>query len=264
MPWKAPNFPMTSKRSRSTEPDPRGERLQKGIARAGVASRRACERLIAAGRVTVNDEVVTEPGTRVLPGLDSVSVDGRPIGVTAPRRYVLLDKPPGYLTTVTDPFGRRTVMDLVPDERPGLFPVGRLDLDTEGLLLLTDDGELGNRLIHPRYHVPKTYEAVVEGAPSAEVLSALEGGVELEDGLTSPAQIGRVEHREDGTLVEITIHEGKKRQVRRMFAAVGHPVSRLARTRFGPLTREGIEPGGTRHLTADEVRSLRHGADLEA
>jgi 23S rRNA pseudouridine2605 synthase len=229
-----------------------GERLQKVLASRGWGSRRVCEELIAAGRVTVNGEVA-QLGRRVA-GDDRVEVDGAPVGIRPELVHYLLNKPAGVLSTASDPQGRRTVVQLVPDE-PRVFPVGRLDADTEGLLLLTNDGELANRLAHPSHGVEKEYLATVatHGGPvSAGAIRRLREGVELDDGATAPA---RVSQPSPGVL-RITIHEGRNRQVRRMCEAVGHPVTRLVRTRIGPLRDRRLRPGTWRHLTAAEIRDL--------
>lgn len=231
-----------------------GERLQKVLARAGFGSRRVCDDLIAAGRVTVNDEVA-ELGRRVDVEHDRVAVDGAAIGVRPGLVHYLLNKPTGVVTTADDPQGRPTVVSMVPAE-PRVFPVGRLDLDTEGLLVLTNDGELAHRLTHPSFGVDKEYLAQVEGRPTRATLRRLREGVELEDGPTAPAQVALVEP----SLVRITIHEGRNRQVRRMCEAVGHPVVRLVRTRIGPLADRRLRPGEWRELTRDEVRSLERAA----
>lgn len=234
-----------------TDPElPTGERLQKVLARVGLGSRRVCEDLIDEGRVTVNGEVA-ELGRRVEVESDLVEVDGAPIGVRPDAVYYLLNKPAGVVTTASDPQGRPTVIGLVPAE-PRVFPVGRLDLETEGLLLLTNDGELANRIAHPSHGVEKEYLAEVEGEPGRAVLRRLREGVELDDGVTAPAQAALV----SPTLVRLTIHEGRNRQVRRMLDAVGHPVRRLIRTRIGPLTDRRLAPGTWRDLTADERRAI--------
>ena len=228
-----------------------GERLQKVLARVGLGSRRVCEELIADERVTVNGEVAVL-GRRVDPERDLVEVDGAPIGIRPDLVHYLLNKPTGTVTTASDPQGRPTVVDLVPAE-PRVFPVGRLDLDTEGLLLLTNDGELANRIAHPSRGVEKEYLAQVEARPSRAALRRLREGVELDDGITSPAQASLVEP----TLVRLVIHEGRNRQVRRMLDAVGHPVVRLIRTRIGPLSDRRLAPGAWRALTGDELRALQ-------
>ena len=233
-----------------TEPAPTGERLQKVLARVGLGSRRLCEELIEDGRVTVNGEVAVL-GRRVDVEHDLVEVDGAPIGVRPGLVHYLLNKPAGVITTASDPQGRPTVLELVPAE-PRVFPVGRLDLDTEGLLLLTNDGELANRIAHPSHGVEKEYLAEVEGEPTRATLRRLREGVELDDGPTAPAQASLVAP----TLVKLVIHEGRNRQVRRMLDAVGHPVVRLIRTRIGPLSDRRLAPGAWRHLTDAELRSL--------
>ncbi|MCU1355367.1 MAG: Pseudouridine synthase [Acidimicrobiales bacterium] len=234
------------------DPDshPDGERLQKVLARVGLGSRRICEDLIAEERVRVNGEIA-ELGRRVHPGTDLVEVDGAPIGIRPGLVHYLLNKPSGVVTTASDPQGRPTVIELVPAE-PRVFPVGRLDLDTEGLLLLTNDGELANRVAHPSHGVDKEYLAEVEGEPSRATLRRLREGIDLDDGRTAPAQANLV----GPGLVRLTIHEGRNRQVRRMLDAVGHPVVRLIRTRIGPLADRRLAPGSWRALTQDELRAL--------
>ncbi len=229
---------------------PEGERLQKVLARVGIGSRRVCEDLIAEERVTVNGEIA-ELGRRVDPEHDLVEVDGAPIGIRPGLVHYLLNKPSGVVTTASDPQGRPTVVELVPAE-PRVFPVGRLDLDTEGLLLLTNDGELANRIAHPSHGVEKEYLAEVEGNPSRAALRTLREGVDLDDGPTAPAQVALV----SPGLVRLTIHEGRNRQVRRMLDAVGHPVTRLIRTRIGPISDRRLAPGSWRPLEDRELRAL--------
>jgi 23S rRNA pseudouridine2605 synthase len=224
-------------------------RLNAYLARAGVASRRGAEELIRAGRVRVNGEVAGL-ATFVEPR-DTVEVDGNSIE-PEPLTYVLLHKPAGVVTTARDPRGRPTVVGLVGHERR-VVPVGRLDADTTGALLLTNDGPLAHRLMHPRYEVDKVYEAEVEGEPSDQALAQLAEGVELDDGRTSPAKVDRL----SSSHLELTIHEGKKHQVKRMLQAVGHPVRRLHRSRYAGLTLDGLAPGEWRELTPDEVAMLR-------
>jgi pseudouridine synthase len=224
-------------------------RLNAYLARAGVASRRGADELIRSGRVRVNGEP-GELGTFVERG-DVVELDGRRLE-PEPLVYVLLHKPAGVVTTARDPQGRPTVVGLVGHERR-VVPVGRLDADTTGALLLTNDGPLAHRLMHPRYEVDKVYEAEVEGEPNDEALARLAGGVELEDGLTAPARVQRL----GPSRIEVTIHEGKKHQVKRMLEAVGHPVRRLHRREYAGLTLEGLAPGEWRELTQDERRALR-------
>ncbi len=229
---------------------PAGERLQKVLAATGFGSRRKCEELIAEGRVTVDGEVAVL-GRRVDPDTARVEVDGVPVSVRPGLVYYLLNKPRGVVTTASDPQGRPTVVDLVPAE-PRVFPVGRLDADTEGLLLLTNDGDLAHRLSHPSFGVDKEYLAEVEGIPSAGALRRLRTGVELEDGVTAPARASLL----GGRALRLVIHEGRNRQVRRMCEAVGHPVVRLVRTRIGPLADRDLPPGRYRQLTPEEVRAL--------
>ena len=231
-----------------------GQRLQKALAQAGIGSRRACEELIAAGRVTVNG-VVARLGQRVDVAEDHVSVDGVPLSLRPGLVYYLLNKPLGVITTASDQQGRATVIDLVPTQ-PRVFPVGRLDAATEGLLILTNDGELAQHLTHPRFGVEKEYLALVEGSPSPGAIRRLRVGVELEDGVTAPARVALVPP--DG--LRVTIHEGRNRQVRRMCDAVGHPVRRLVRTRIGPVTDRRLRPGEWRPLSAKEVRALESAA----
>jgi pseudouridine synthase len=224
-------------------------RLNAYLARAGVASRRGSEELIRAGRVRVNGEVAGL-ATFVERG-DRVELDGRAL-VLEPPRYVLLHKPAGVVTTASDPHGRRTVVDLV-EVPERVVPVGRLDADTTGALLLTNDGPLAHRLMHPRYEVAKVYEAEVEGEPDDEALRRLAEGVELDDGRTAPAGVRRL----GPSRLELTLHEGRKHQVKRMCEAVGHPVRRLHRRVYAGLTLDGLEPSGSRELTDAEVAALR-------
>jgi 23S rRNA pseudouridine2605 synthase len=224
------------------------------LARAGLGSRRACDDLIAEGRVTVNGEPA-DLGRRVDPDHDRVAVDGVPVAVAEGLVYYLLNKPAGVVTTASDPQGRATVIGLVPDE-PRVFPVGRLDAATEGLLILTNDGDLAHRLSHPSHGVEKEYVAIVEGRPAPGVVRRLREGVELEDGMTAPA---RVSLQPPSTL-RIAIHEGRNRQIRRMCDAVGHPVVRLVRTRIGPLVDRSLRPGRWRPLSRAEVRALERAA----
>jgi 23S rRNA pseudouridine2605 synthase len=231
-------------------------RLAKHLAHAGVASRRAAEAIVTAGRVTIDGATVTDPA-RDVSGDEAIAVDGEPLGA-APRHVVYaLNKPAGVVSTARDTHGRPTVVDLVSEAGTRLYPIGRLDADTTGLILLTNDGELANRLTHPRYEVPKTYRAKVANAPVAErALRALRAGVDLDDGRTAPAAVHAV--RPD--VLELTIREGRKRQVRRMCEAVGHPVVALRRVRFGPLALGDLAAGAHRRLTRDEVERLRGAA----
>lgn len=268
-------------------------RLQKFLARAGAASRRGSENLMTAGRVTVNGQVVTELGSKVDPLVDEVAVDGVPVRLGGGPVTLMLHKPAGCVTTMSDPYGRPTVASLVPtDEHPGLFPIGRLDADTTGLLLFSTDGELGNGLLHPRHHVEKHYLALVEGRPTPAELARLARGIRLDDGMTAPAEArlaageeeraaralleappavpasersgavsaeraailrSRAAHR---SIVRIVLREGRKRQVKRMLAAVGHPVLALHRDSFGPLSLGRLPRGQWRMLTAAETAAL--------
>lgn len=266
--------------SSALSPQPsEGERLQKILARAGIASRRAAEELIAAGRVTVNGEVVREMGVRADISRDKIAVDGRPLAAKGPQQaqeyvYIALNKPPGVVSTAKDTHGRSTVLDLVrrpapegnsntaPQER--IYPVGRLDADTTGLLLLTNDGDLTFRLTHPRYGLEKEYVALVRGRPTEDALRRLREGVEIEGEMTAPAKVEWLDVQENQTRLRITIHEGRKRQVRLMLAAVGHQVIELRRVRFGPITLGNLEQGKWRYLATHEVHALRKAVRLNA
>lgn len=219
-----------------------------------MASRRKAEEMITAGRVSLNGETVIELGTKVEPG-DVVYCDGQPVE-PEPLEHHLLNKPRGTVSSVSDPQRRRTIVELVPSA-VRLFPVGRLDIDTTGLIILTNDGDLAHRLMHPRFQVDKVYSAEVEGVPDEAELQNLRQGIMLEEGYTSPAQARVVEIINGHSLVEIVIHEGRKRQVRRMFEAIGHPVVRLHRKKYAMLTDEGLGPGESRPLSEEEVSQLR-------
>ena len=237
------------------------ERLQKLLARAGHGSRRSAERLIAAGRVTVNDRVATL-GQRADPEADRIAVDGHALATPPPPVTMMLNKPAGYIVTAADERGRQTVFDLLAEMRPDLRYVGRLDRETSGLLLLTTDGQLAFRLTHPRYRVMKTYVATVAEAPSMNVLDQLRTGVELDDGATAPAEVRLLDTAEGRTRLRIAIHEGRKRQVRRMLATVGHRVLALTRTGFGPLELGELERGASRRLSTVEEGALRRCVNL--
>lgn len=242
------------------------ERLQKILSTAGVASRRLSEQLIVDGRVSVNGKTTTQLGTKADPAVDEIKVDGRRIKLEQRKRYVLLNKPRGYITTRSDPEGRPTVMDLMKGVKEYIYPVGRLDYDSEGLLLLTNDGELAARLTHPRHEVEKVYEARVKGVPDDRALDRLARGVPIEGRRTAPARIRASEPFAKGsgeqTIIEISIHEGRQRQVRKMFDAVGHPVVRLKRVRIGPLEDPDMPIGHWRELTPQELAKLRRTAGL--
>ncbi|HEY6361100.1 MAG TPA: pseudouridine synthase [Vicinamibacterales bacterium] len=236
------------------------ERLQKILAHAGIASRRAAEKLIAEGRVTVNGKTVREMGTKADPATDDIRVDGRRLKGAQRLRYILLNKPTGYVTTRLDPQRRRTVMDLLEGVREYVYPVGRLDYDTEGLLLLTNDGDLAATLTHPRHEVERAYEAHVAGIPDHDAIEELRRGVPLDGRRTQGAHVVVLNRRpndREGVLI-ITIREGRNRQIRRMLEAVGHPVRRLRRTRIGPLSDRRLRPGEWRDLSPAEVASLQH------
>lgn len=237
------------------------ERLQKVLAQAGVASRRKCEEYIEAGRVQVNDETVTTLGVKVDPAVDAIKVDGRPINRQR-MQYLLFNKPKGVITSTSDPEGRNVVSDYIKDVKERVYPVGRLDYDSEGVLLLTNDGELANLLTHPRHHVPKTYHATVKGVPHGDLLDKLRGGIKLDDGITAPAEVEYVDINPDKneTIVSITIHEGRNRQVRRMFDAISYPVIKLKRIQFGTLLLAGLQRGKHRALSKAEIEELRESA----
>ena len=232
-------------------------RLQKLIAGTGIASRRKAEEMIAAGRVTVNGKVVTELGTKVDPGRDHVKVDGKHISEPQPFVYLMLNKPKNVMSTLDDPGGRTTVKDYLRGVSVRVFPVGRLDFDSEGLMLLTNNGDLAQALLHPRYHVPKTYLIKVKGVLTDDEIRRLEQGVKLEDGMTSPASVRKVRKVEANSWLEITIREGRKHQVKRMLESVDHAVIKLMRIRMGPLSLGNLESGEFRFLTDREANALR-------
>ena len=237
------------------------QRLQKILSQGGIASRRAAEKLIAEGRVTLNGETVREMGVKADPGVDDIRVDGRRVKAVERRRYILLNKPKGVVTTRSDPQRRRTVLDLLDTVREYVYPVGRLDYDSEGLLLLTNDGDLAAQLTHPRHGVERTYEARVSGMPDREAIDRLRRGIPLDGRRTLPATVVLVNegrHDRDGVL-RLTIREGRNRQVRRMCEAVGHPVQTLRRIQVGPLRIGGLRVGQWRELTKEEVEELRSG-----
>jgi pseudouridine synthase len=269
------------------------QRLQKILSQAGVASRRAAERLITEGRVTLNGKTVHEMGTKANAETDDIRVDGRRLHAPERKRYILLNKPAGYVSTRSDPQRRRTVIDLLAGVREYVYPVGRLDYDTEGLLLLTNDGDLAARLTHPRHGVERCYEARVAGMPDADALRRLREGIPLDGRRTLPAEATLLNARGEGRpkglqphegrpqgpqpregrpqgrqpregVLQLTIREGRNRQVRRMLEAVGHPVRELTRTRIGPLTDRRLKPGAWRDLTPEEVTRLRDLANRPA
>ena len=235
-------------------------RLQRFLARAGVASRRGSEKLMTAGRVRVNGEVVTQLGSKVDPARDVVTVDGCGVQLAEHATYLILNKPSGYLTTMSDPYGRPCVASLVPTQTyPGLFPVGRLDADTTGILLFTTNGDAAQQMLHPSKHVSKHYVALVEGTPTEGELDRLRKGIRLDDGPTQPAKVELVDAgptRSNASVVGITIQEGRKHQVKRMCEAIGHKVVRLHRDSFGPLRLADCAEGAWRLLTSDEVAEV--------
>jgi 23S rRNA pseudouridine2605 synthase len=240
-----------------------GERLQKVLSHAGVASRRTAEEMIRAGRVRINGRAVRDLGRRVQPNVDRIDVDGREIRA-ADHCYVLLHKPRGVVSTLRDPEGRRTVRSLLPSSIPRVYPVGRLDVTSTGLLLLTNDGELAQRLTHPRFEVPRTYEAKVSGHPDARALERLRHGIRLGGRRSAPAVVRVLRSLSTKTWLEVTVTEGRNHLVRRLCDAIGHPVEKLARVRLGPLKLGGLPPGRHRFLTAREVASLRKGRAVAA
>lgn len=238
------------------------ERLQKLISRAGLMSRREAENFITAGRVTVDGEVVNRLGARADAEVNKICVDGKPLKFDVEKIYLLLNKPEGFLSTAKDKRGRATVMDLVSDISARVYPCGRLDQNSAGLILMTNDGELMNALLHPKFKIPKTYRVKVEGDLTDEKISQLCAGVELEDGLTTPAEISVLNADKNSTTLEITIREGRNRQIRRMLAAVGCSVKKLTRIKFAGLTLEGVPSGKYRRLTNKEVRNLKNLAGI--
>jgi 23S rRNA pseudouridine2605 synthase len=236
-------------------------RLSKALAGAGVASRRKAESLVRAGRVTVNGHLILEPGTPVDPHRDHIKVEGRFIRAPAPLIYILLNKPKGVMTTLHDPQGRTTVKDLLKGVKTRLFPVGRLDYHTEGILLLTNDGELAQSLLHPRYGVERAYLAKVKGVPTPEDLERMRRGVCIQKGIVARAQAEIHRVLKKNAWLELVLREGRHREVRRMCRAVGYPVLSLKRTRFGPLTTGRLAPGQYRALTEAEIRRLKRFAD---
>lgn len=233
------------------------ERLQKFMARCGVASRRNCENIIMQGRVTVNGKIVTEMGVKIDADKDEVRVDGEIISPQSEKLYLLLNKPAGYITSVTDPQGRPTVMDLIGDIGSRIYPVGRLDFDSEGLLLLTNDGELAYCLTHPKFELKKQYRVVVSGHPDEGKVQALRSGVDIGGYITRPAEVYKIEEDGRNSTFSIIIHEGKNRQVRRMFEAIGHPVIHLTREMMANITLGSLKIGNWRYLSSKEVQGLK-------
>ena len=234
------------------------QRLQKILAHAGIASRRKCEQLILSGAVQVNGETVTQLGQKVHPEEDVILVHGKPIH-SEHKVYLMLNKPRGVITSVSDPKGRKVVTDFVKGLKQRVYPVGRLDYDTEGLLFLTNDGEFANLITHPKYHIPKTYVATVKGIPHGSALDKMQSGIMLEDGMTAPAQVDYqdVDMDKQQSVIQITIYEGRNRQIRRMFEAIAHPVIRLKRIAYGEIFLNRLKRGCYRPLTAEELRWIK-------
>jgi 23S rRNA pseudouridine2605 synthase len=239
------------------------ERIQKILSSAGICSRREAEELILEGRVKVNGRVVTELGAKADIDSDVIKVGSRVIRPEGRKLYVLLNKPKGFISTLKDPQGRHTVVDLLGNLGRRVYPVGRLDYDSEGVLLLTNDGEFANAIMHPSREVDKTYEVKVDGVMTDADIARLQSGVRLKDGMTAPAKVKKLKLTRANSWVEITIHEGRKRQVRRMCEAVGHPVLKLRRTKIGPLGLTGVPAGQYRELTPREVKALEKAAGRE-
>jgi len=231
-------------------------RLQKYLAKCGIASRRKAEGLIAEGRISVDGKIVKTMGVKVDPSRNRILFDGKPVSVEKEKIYYLLNKPKGYVTTVSDPQGRPIVTDLIKDINERIFPVGRLDLDTEGALLLTNDGDLAQKMQHPSYGVTKTYEALVIGKPQQKKLDVLKKGLLLEGRMTYPASVEVLKSFSRATLIKITIHEGRKRQVRKMFDTIGHPVNSLKRTAYGKLYLKNLPQGSYRRLNKEDLKNI--------
>jgi 23S rRNA pseudouridine2605 synthase len=232
-------------------------RLHKILAEAGVASRRKGEELILAGRVSVNNKVIRELGIMADPAYDRIRVDGKPLPHPAPKVYYLLYKPRGVITSLHDPEGRTTIKDLIPRIKAKIFPVGRLDYDAEGLLLLTNDGEMALRLAHPRYRVPRTYLVKVKGVLTTDEMARIEKGVMLDDGMSPAIRVTPIKRLQKNSVVRITLHEGRNRVIKRTFEAIRHPVVRLKRIGFASLTLEGLRPGDYRPLSSEEIEDVR-------
>lgn len=233
-------------------------RLEKFLSEAGVASRRNAKQIIPEGRVTVNGQKVFIPGTRINPDTDLIKLDGKSISLVKKKVYIALNKPAGYLSTAIDDRDRPTVLHLLHNLPVRVYPVGRLDFDTEGLLLLTNDGEFAHKITHPRYHVDKVYIAWVQGHPDEAALEKLRHGIQIEDGVTAPAKVIITERTDNQTCLEITIHEGKKRQIKKMCRAVGHEVQHLRRIQVGPIKLGNLRVGKYRHLSSKEVEALKN------
>jgi len=241
----------------------KAERLNKIIAMAGIASRRRADELISQGLVMVNGHKERKLGARAVWGIDAIEVDGHPIPGPPKRAYVMLNKPFGYVSTLRDPEGRPIIRDLIIDIKERIYPVGRLDFDSQGLLILTNDGELSFRLMHPKFRIPRTYKVIVDGSLSDASVQQLKKGILLDDGLTNPAQVKIIDRQQGKSVVRITIFEGRSREVRRMFEAVGHKPLKLIRTGYGGLTLGSLKVGKYRHLRSVEVKTLRSSVGLK-
>lgn len=239
------------------------ERLNKIIAGSGIASRRRADELIRLGRVVVNGQIIIKAGSKAVWGLDTIIVDGQRIPDPPKKLYLLLNKPFGYVCTLHDPQGRPIVRDLLGDVRERVYPVGRLDFDSQGLLILTNDGELAFRLTHPRFQVLRTYRVLVEGAIETQSVRKLQEGIMLDDGLASPARVRILEREQGRSLLRITLSEGRSREIRRMLEAAGHRTIQLMRTHYGSLRLGALKVGRYRHLTEEEVQSLRLSVGLD-
>lgn len=237
------------------------ERLQKILSRAGVSSRRTAEQMIADGRVSVNGAVVTQPGTKADPAKDDIRVDGKLVSLEAERVYIMLNKPQGYVTTLSDPQGRPIVTDLVNGVMERVYPVGRLDYDSEGLLILTNDGDFSQRIQHPRFKIPKTYRVKVSGNPGQKEIQLLEKGIDLPDGRFAPTDVRLEKTNRESAWLRLTITDGRNRVIRRAFEAMGYPINRLVRIAVGDITLEGVREGDWRLLTPREVDRLLAGAE---
>ncbi len=233
-------------------------RLQKFMAKSGLGSRRACEEIIKQGRVEVNGKIINKMGMSVNPEKDRIKVDGELIQISTEKIYILMNKPTGVITTVNDPFNRPTVIDMLKSVKERVFPVGRLDKDTEGLLILTNDGSLTYKITHPKYEIQKTYVAHLSGRVNKDKLMILQNGVKLEDGITAPANIKVLLVKNDYTILQIKIHEGRNRQIRRMCKAIGHPLLYLKRTRIGNIDLQDLNVGEWRYMTKQEINYLKN------
>ena len=240
-----------------------GERLNKIIAMAGISSRRSADELISAGRVIVNGKVITKPGSKAIWGIDSITVDGTQVPDPPKKIYIILHKPFGYVSTLKDPENRPIISDLIQDIKKRIYPVGRLDFDSQGLLILTNNGDLAFRLMHPRFHIPRTYKVTVTGSITAQSVKRLSKGVLLDDGPTNPAGIRIIKRGKDRTVLRVTMFEGRSREVRRMFEAVGHKAIKLIRTGYGSLALGNLKVGKYRHLNSKEVTALHASVGLD-